>query len=78
MDLIRDTETFTPLLPLLIPSFLNSLSIQSLAYGSHRLACLNYVGRYCVGGRERKGTMFTVPTHGIRPQCCLCIKEGRW
>lgn len=58
-------------------SFLPSnLSSPCLAYGSHRLACLNYVGRYCVGGRERKGVMFTVPTRGIRPWRCFTIKRG--
>lgn len=47
-----------------------NLSSPCLAYGSHKLPCLNYVGHYRVGGRERKAVVFTVPSHGIWPQCC--------
>lgn len=76
-DRIKDTETFSPFLP---PSCFffsapNNLSRPCLAYGSHRLACLNYVGRHCVGGKERKGVIFTVRTHGTQPWRCFCIKR---
>lgn len=56
----------------------SNLSNPCLAYGSHRLACLNYVGRYCVGKRGKKGrdVYSTYPWH---PATMLFLhKEGRW
>lgn len=58
-----------------LSSLKSNLSRPCLAYGSHKLACLNYVGCYCVRERGRKAAMFTVSTHGIRPQCSCCIKR---
>lgn len=66
-DLIKAIEPFFSF-PSSAYSFLPSnLSSPCLAYGSHRLACLNYAECYCAGERERKGVMFTVPSHGIWP-----------
>lgn len=51
----------------------DSLSRSCLAYGSHRLPWLNYVGRCCVG--ERGEHIFTVCPHSS--QRCFWTSEGK-